>query len=169
MVGAENASDSRPTTISIHVTNRPKLSADDDVEARRRCGPRAARTPCAAPTRPIAPSGPIGIRSPGERNASATIAAMAAAVTHSIGTMAFKEPSWLGIWPSGPPESASPEPAGAHLIRPLAADRRLDGAQEQIRQHAHQDRRARGSARASPTRGGSRSGSAAFFSLVSGP
>jgi hypothetical protein len=34
----------------------------------------------AAPARPTIPSGAIGIRSPGSRNASATIAAMPAAV-----------------------------------------------------------------------------------------
>ena len=39
----------------------------------------------------MTPSGPIGIRSPGERNASAIIAAMAAAVTHSMGTMALRD------------------------------------------------------------------------------
>ena len=54
----------------------------------------------AAPASPIAPSGPIGIRSPGARNASATIAASAAAVTHDMGTMALKEEniSESAIW-----------------------------------------------------------------------
>ena len=105
-MGPENASDSRPTTISTPVTNRPKLSASttpklDALWFHNRT------VAIAAPARPMAPSGPIGIRSPGERNASATIAAMAAAVTHSIGTMAFRDvigvrdSGWLGDsgWP----------------------------------------------------------------------
>src|SRR5262245_25472063 len=42
----------------------------------------------AAPVSPIAPSGAIGIRSPGLRKASANITAMAVAVRQQSGTMA---------------------------------------------------------------------------------
>ena len=44
-----------------------------------------------APTSPMTPSGPIGMRSPGSRNASAIMAAIAVAVTQHMGTMAMKE------------------------------------------------------------------------------
>src|SRR5262245_12432256 len=44
-----------------------------------------------APTRPIAPRGAIGMRSPGSRKASATMAAMAAATTHAMGMIALSE------------------------------------------------------------------------------
>ena len=48
------------------------------------------------------PSGPIGMRSPGERKASAVMAAMAAAVTQAMGTMALKD---ANMTLSGPPGS----------------------------------------------------------------
>ena len=99
MVGPEIASDSRPSTISVPVTNRPKLSAAttpklDVLWFQSRIVANAA------PTSPTAPRPAIGMRSPGSRNDSATIAAMPAAVTHAIGTIAFREPfmaegSWL--------------------------------------------------------------------------
>ena len=90
MVGSEIASDSVPTMIRIQVTNSPKLSADTTpkLEALRF---HSSSDDTAAPARPIAPSGPIGIRSPGSRNASATMAASAAAVTQDMGTMALKD------------------------------------------------------------------------------
>ena len=44
----------------------------------------------AAPTRPISPSPAIGMRSPGWRKASASIAAMADRTTISIGMVAWK-------------------------------------------------------------------------------
>ena len=129
-----------------------------DAEAGGVVVPQQRPTRCAAPTRPMAPSGPIGIRSPGDRNASAIIAAMAAAVTHSIGTMAFRDVI-IGdsAWDSassdaraGRPDAEcprSPNPARLHADRRLRLDlahhprhRRLDRPQKQIRQHAHQDR-----------------------------
>src|SRR6476469_6304332 len=76
--------------MSTAVTNRPKLSAWTTPKLEVFRFHKSAEA-IAAPTRPIAPRGPIGIRSPGDRNASATIAAMAAAVTHNIGTMAFSD------------------------------------------------------------------------------
>ena len=90
MVGSEIASDSVPTMIRIQVTNSPKLSADTTpkLEALRF---HSSSDDAAAPARPIAPSGPIGIRSPGSRNASATMAASAAAVTQDMGTIALKD------------------------------------------------------------------------------
>ena len=76
--------------IRIQVTNSPKLSADTTpkLEALRF---HSSSDDAAAPARPIAPSGPIGIRSPGSRNASATMAASAAAVTQDMGTIALKD------------------------------------------------------------------------------
>src|SRR2546426_3653052 len=89
MVGAEMASDSRPTMMSTQVTKRPKLSATTTsklVELAFQSSPDAT----AAPMSPIAPSGPIGISSPGSRKASAVMAAMPAAVTQAIGAMALE-------------------------------------------------------------------------------
>src|SRR5262252_6174238 len=48
----------------------------------------------------MTPRPPIGIRSPGSRKASATIAAMPAAVTHAIGTNALKD-CIIGVRGSG--------------------------------------------------------------------
>src|SRR5437867_2316912 len=89
MVGSEIASDSIPMMIRIHVTNNPKLSANTTPKLDVLWFHNSSED-TAAPIRPIAPSGPIGIRSPGARNASATMAASAAAVTQDIGTMALK-------------------------------------------------------------------------------
>src|SRR5438132_5804992 len=84
--------------MSTQVTKRPKLSAWTTLKLEALWFHNSADA-IAAPVRPMAPRGPIGIRSPGDRKASATIAAMAAAVTHSIGTMAFSD--IIGIWDSG--------------------------------------------------------------------
>src|SRR4051812_38456991 len=84
------ASDNSPTTTRTPVTNSPNLSAATMSKLLALLFQRSAdATP--APIRPMAPSGAIGILSPGSRNASATIAAMAAAATHDIGTMAFSD------------------------------------------------------------------------------
>ena len=66
-----------PTTASTSVTNSPKLSADTTPKL---CAPRSHSSTDAAidASSPMMPSPPIGIRSPGERNASASIAAMPA-------------------------------------------------------------------------------------------
>src|SRR5437868_4531660 len=89
MVGPDSAIDSTPTRIRIAVTNSEKLSATTSPKLLvLRFHSSAAAI--AAPARPIRPSGPIGMRSPGERNASAVIAAIAAAITQAIGTIAFR-------------------------------------------------------------------------------
>src|SRR5947207_9586694 len=90
MVGSEIASDSMPTMMRIQVTKSPKLSAKTTPKLDALRFHRSSDE-IAAPDRPMAPRGPIGIRSPGVRNASATIAAIAAAVTQESGTMALKE------------------------------------------------------------------------------
>src|SRR4051812_25710813 len=84
------ASDRSPTMIRIQVTNRPKLSAATRSKLVALCPHRNA-VAIAAPIRPTTPRPAIGMRSPGSRNASATIAAIAAAVTHVIGTMALRD------------------------------------------------------------------------------
>src|SRR6266850_8095566 len=92
MVGAEMASDISPMMMSTQVTKRPKLSATTTsklVALSFQSSPAAI----AAPMSPIAPSGPMGISSPGSRKASAVMAAMPAAVTQAIGTMALREES----------------------------------------------------------------------------
>ena len=70
--------------------NSPKLSATTTPKLVALLFQSAAEA-MAAPTSPMAPSGPIGIRSPGSRNASAIMAAMAVAATQHIGTMAMSE------------------------------------------------------------------------------
>ena len=76
--------------IRIAVTKRPKLSAETTPKLVALWFHNATDA-TAAPASPTTPSGPMGMRSPGARNASAVIAAMAAEVTHSIGTRAFSE------------------------------------------------------------------------------
>ena len=72
------------------MTNSPNLSAETTPKlVTLWC--QSATVAIAAPARPITPSGPIGIFSPGSRNASAIIAASAAAATHAIGTIAFRD------------------------------------------------------------------------------
>src|SRR3989442_5679563 len=90
MVGSEIASDSTPTMIRMKVTNSRNLSA---TRTPKLDAPsfQSSTDEMAAPARPMAPSGPIGIRSPGARNASAIMAAMAAAVTQDMGTIALNE------------------------------------------------------------------------------
>src|SRR5262245_24288607 len=84
--------------IRMKVTKSPNLSASTtpklDAPSLHNSSDEMA-----APARPMTPSGPIGIRSPGARKASATIAARAAAVTHDIGTMAFQAPMDISSGP----------------------------------------------------------------------
>src|SRR6185295_11280055 len=88
------ASDSSPTMIRIQVTKRPKLSAATRPKLDALLFHSTAdATP--APARPITPSGPMGIRSCGSRNASATMAAMAVAATQHIGTIAMNGPRFI--------------------------------------------------------------------------
>jgi hypothetical protein len=69
------------------MTNRPKLSADTTPRVvASRFQSMTVEIPAAR--RPTIPSPPIGIRSPGERKASAVMAAMPAIQTHAIGTIA---------------------------------------------------------------------------------
>src|SRR6185503_556795 len=96
MVGPENTSDSRPTTIRIQVMNSPKLSATTTPKLVALLFQSAAEA-IPAPTSPMAPSGPIGIRSPGSRNASAIMAAIAVAATQHIGTMAMRDENMRSI------------------------------------------------------------------------
>ena len=87
--------------MSTQVTKRPKLSATTTsklVALAFQSSPEAT----AAPTSPITPSGPIGISSPGSRKASAVIAAIPAAVTQAIGTMALKEENIIFLGSRGP-------------------------------------------------------------------
>ena len=70
--------------------NSPKLSATTTPKLVALLFQSAAEA-MPAPTSPMAPSGPIGIRSPGSRNASATMAAIAVAATQHIGTMAMRD------------------------------------------------------------------------------
>ena len=82
------ASESSATRMRTIVTNTPKLSAATTPKLVARLSQSAtAATP--AKISPMAPSGAIAIRSPGSRNASATIATIAAAVTQDMGTMAM--------------------------------------------------------------------------------
>src|SRR5439155_19331754 len=90
MVGPANAIDSAPTMIRIQVTKRPKLSAETTPKLETLWFQRSS-VATAAPTRPTMPSTAVGMRSPGSRNDSATIAARPAAVTHNIGTIALSE------------------------------------------------------------------------------
>ena len=79
----------RPITASTIETNSAKLSAwttPKPVALRFHSRPAAS----AAPTRPITPSPPMGIRSSFRLNASASIVAMAVSVTRSIGMMAWR-------------------------------------------------------------------------------
>src|SRR5437762_3442686 len=89
MVGPERAIDRTPTTIRMAVTNSEKLSATTSPKLLVLRFHNSAAA-IAAPASPIKPSGPIGIRSPGERNASAVIAAIAAAITQAIGMIALR-------------------------------------------------------------------------------
>src|SRR5262245_14874030 len=131
MMGAEMASDSTPTAINVPVTNNEKLSATTTPKlAAWRSQSRIAEA--AAPTSPIRPSGPIGMRSPGERKASAVMAAMAAAVTQAMGTTALKEANMTLL--------AHPDLDGHTAPRLVQHpfDRRSHRPQKQIRQHPHQ-------------------------------
>ena len=76
----------------------PKLSARirPKLDAFR---PHSRIDPTRPNDRPITPSVPIGICSPLPRNDSATMAASAASVTHTIGTMAAKEESSISVLP----------------------------------------------------------------------
>src|SRR2546421_2560301 len=133
MVGPENAIDSAPTMIRIQVTKRPKLSAETTPKLETLWFQRSS-VATAAPMRPTKPSPAIGMRSPGSRNDSATIAARPAAVTHSIGTMALRE-----VIPRAVARGLRAERGAALRERQHPIDRRLDRTQEEIRQHAHQD------------------------------
>src|SRR5207244_12988512 len=133
-----------PTMIRMSVTNRPKLSAatTSKLDALWSQSTTAAT---AAPMKPTRPRPPIGIRSPGSRKASATIAATPAAVTHAIGTIALKDCIMSGIRRSGlgtRRDSGFGIRPVPHRPLPLAAgeralDRRLDRAQEKVREDAH--------------------------------
>src|SRR5262249_22183106 len=83
------------------VTKRPKLSATTTPKLLALWF-QSAIDAVAAPRRPMTPSGPIGIRSSFTRNASAVIAAIAAAVTQAIGTTAFREASVIYYSLAGP-------------------------------------------------------------------
>src|SRR5262252_1846012 len=123
-----------PTTTSVPVTNNAKLSATTTPKLAA-CRSQSSNAATPAPMRPMTPSGPIGMRSPGDRNASAVMAAIAAAVTQAIGTTALMD------------ANMNSSPAGADLDRraaPRLIDHPLDGwshrAQKQIRQHSHEYR-----------------------------
>src|SRR4051812_32911683 len=94
--------------IRIQVTNSPKLSAATTPKLDALLF-QSATEATAAPTRPMTPSGPIGIRSPGSRNASAIIAAIAVAVTQHIGTMAMNDDRFIApLHGRGPPALRRP-------------------------------------------------------------
>src|SRR5579862_2743015 len=136
MVGAEKASDSRPTMTRIQVTNRPKLSATTTPKLEALLFHRNTAA-TAAPTKPITPSGPMGIRSPGSRNASAIIAAIAVAVTQHIGTMAMNDDWFIArsrrrLWPARRP---SPAPAAHRPAAAVAAVARTSCALEPASAH----------------------------------
>ena len=76
IVGADSASDSRPTTIRMPRHEQPEIVGDHDAEARRVVVPERRRSRWPRRRGRSTPSGAIGIRSPGSRNASAIIAAM---------------------------------------------------------------------------------------------
>src|SRR5262245_31765566 len=84
------AIDRTPTRIRIPVTNRPKLSAATTSKLDALWFQRNTAA-IAAPTKPTRPTPPIGIGTPAARHASATIAAMPAAVTHAIGAIALND------------------------------------------------------------------------------
>ena len=73
------------------MTNSPKLSADDDAEADGVAVPEQPRRDRRADQADRRRAGRSACARRGSRNASATIAAMPAAVTHAIGTMALKD------------------------------------------------------------------------------
>src|SRR3984957_11225047 len=82
--------------ISTPVTNSPYLSATT-MPKLVALWSQSRNEATAAPARPIAPSGAMGIRSPGARNASAVIAAMPAAVTQAMGTIALRDENIMSV------------------------------------------------------------------------
>src|SRR5207247_10269754 len=122
IVGSEVASERSPMMIRMKVTNRPKLSANTTPKLEVLWF-QSSTAETAAPTRPMAPSGPIGIRSPGARNASATMAASAAAVTQDIGTMALSAPNYIIQFLAGDIRDArgAPPPRVGSRLPPLDA------------------------------------------------
>src|SRR5687768_6476283 len=129
MVGPEMANERTPTTMSTQVTNNPKLSATTTSKLVALAS-QSSHDATAAPTRPITPSGAIGIRSPRARNASAVIAAIPAAVTHAMGVMALRDVST---------SSYLHRRGLAHAVDDLL-HRGLGRLQKQVRHDAHQDR-----------------------------
>src|SRR5262245_37719144 len=123
----------------VAVMNSPKSSAATTPKLTA-CRPQRSTVATAAPMRPMIPSGPMGIRSPGARNASAVMAAMAAAVTQAIGTIAARAENILGPrLPRRHDTLGLHRRATPHLVK-HAFDRGFHRLEEQIRQHAHENR-----------------------------
>ena len=139
---AEIASDSRPTTIRIPVTKRPEVVRRPRHRSWPCRDPRAA--PSQSPRRPGRPrrDRAIGIRSPGSRKASATMAAMPAAVDAGHrddgvqGGHHHRDPGF-GTRDSMPAWTLRRARCPAAPDSSMPIDRRLDRPQEQVRQHAH--------------------------------
>src|SRR5450759_1175481 len=139
-----------PITTRIMTTKSPKVSADTTPKpvAWR---PHSSTVLMPAPARPTRPRPLIGMRSPGSRNASASMAAMPAAMTHRMGTMATMEDDDMSVlYPDvGRHRGAKRHvrtPGGRRTRHGFAAhplEQAIDGwlhrTEEDAGQHAHED------------------------------
>ena len=177
-----------PTTTSTSVTNRPKLSADDDAEADRVAVPEQRRR--RPPRRPGRRCPSAADRHPLVRLAErlgAPCAASAASVTQSIGTIGV-ELEWhrIIVRPRTRGDAFGPcvvrrslalglrsrsTRSGCTCLHALddARDGRLHRLQEDRREDAHHDRDRARAARRAPTRAAADPAASRSSSLVTSP